>query len=166
MGSGTEEHAADALDLGELLARLGVNLLSGGGRGVMESVSRAFTSSPVRSRGICIGVIPCASISQRAKPKGGYPNPFIELPIYTHLPHSGPEGTDDLSRNHINVLSSCAIVVLPGSAGTVTEAALAITYGKPVIAFSHDPGLLGNLPIEIGRVTDIAGVEKFLREYL
>src|SRR5215813_14985964 len=105
MGSGTDEHEELARATGELLADLGVNLLTGGGRGVMTSVSRAFTSSPRRT-GICIGIIPCESESDRATPKAGYPNAFVELPIYTHLPYSGELGTHDLSRNHINVLSS------------------------------------------------------------
>src|ERR1700740_3588200 len=105
MGSGTDEHDSLARDVGKLLARLGVNLLTGGGRGVMTSVSRAFVQSSER-RGICIGIIPCASERERTKPKDGYPNPYVELPIYTHLPYSGSRGKDDLSRNHINVLPS------------------------------------------------------------
>src|SRR5262245_10574192 len=98
MGSGTDEHEPFARDVGELLADLGVNLLTGGGRGVMTSVSRAYTRRPGR-RGICIGIIPCASESDRVSPKDGYPNEYVELPIFTHLPHSGPLGTHDLSRN-------------------------------------------------------------------
>ena len=78
--------------LGETLADLGVNLLTGGGGGVMTSVSRAFTRRPNR-RGICIGIIPCASESDRATPRDGYPNEFVELAIYTHLPYSGAQGT-------------------------------------------------------------------------
>jgi predicted Rossmann-fold nucleotide-binding protein len=42
MGSGTHEHDALGREIGQLLARLGVNLLTGGGPGVMTSVSRAF----------------------------------------------------------------------------------------------------------------------------
>src|SRR5687768_1062191 len=108
IGSGTDEYEALAGGVGELLAHLGVNVLTGGGRGVMRSVSRAFTQAQ-RQRGICIGVIPCFSERERGRPKDGYPNEFIELPIYTHLPHSGERGMEDLSRNHINVLSCAAI---------------------------------------------------------
>jgi hypothetical protein len=102
IGSGSAEHEPSARAVGELLADLGVNLLTGGGGGVMTAVSRAFTQRP-RTRGICIGIIPCDSESDRARPKAGYPNEFVELPIQTHLPYSGTEGTHDLSRNHINV---------------------------------------------------------------
>jgi predicted Rossmann-fold nucleotide-binding protein len=45
MGSGTDEYEELAREVGELLAQLGVNLLTGGGRGVMRSVSRAFTQT-------------------------------------------------------------------------------------------------------------------------
>ena len=53
IGSGTEGHDEVASEVGVLLAGLGVNLLTGGGQGVMASVSRAFTQSP-RGRGISI----------------------------------------------------------------------------------------------------------------
>src|SRR5512132_2477961 len=87
MGSATDEHDVLGRDIGELFARLGVNLLTGGGQGVMTSVSRAFVQTS-RKRGICIGIIPCFSESERSRPKDGYPNEFVELPMYTHLPHS------------------------------------------------------------------------------
>ena len=79
LGSGSEEHEAIARGIGTLLARLGVNLLTGGGRGVMRSVSRAYTRAP-RACGICIGIMPCRSDSERGIPKEGYPNEFVELP--------------------------------------------------------------------------------------
>jgi uncharacterized protein (TIGR00725 family) len=151
IGSGTDEHDDLARPLGRLLAALGVNLLTGGGQGVMKAVSRAFTIAP-RTRGICIGIIPCASAGERARPKDGYPNEFVELPIFTHLPYSGERGRDDLSRNHINVLSSAAIVALPGAAGTEAEMSLANDYGKPLTAFS--------------RADRIGDVEAFLRRVL
>lgn len=165
MGSGTNEHGEHARAIGELLADLGVNLLTGGGRGVMRSVSRAFTQRPGRS-GICIGIIPCQSESERGTPKDGYPNEFVELPIYTHLPYSGTQGTHDLSRNHINVLSCAAIVVLPGAEGTASEVSLALRYRKPVIAFAHASSQLSRLPQAVRRVDSIDAVKEFLRPYV
>lgn len=147
IGSGTDEHEEIAGPLGRLLASLGVNLMTGGGRGVMTAVSRAFVAAP-RTAGICIGVIPCRSERERTIPRDGYPNPFVELPVFTHLPYSGDRGKDDLSRNHIIVLSCCAIVALPGGAGTASEMELAKRYGRPVIACS--------------RTEDLPGVEEFL----
>ena len=145
MGSGTDEHDALGREIGKLLAGLGVNLLTGGGLGVMTSVSRAFVQAP-RKRGICIGIIPCFSESERSRPKDGYPNPYVELPIYTHLPYSGPRGKQDMSRNHINILSSAAVIALPGDHGTATEVDLAVDYGKPVIAYSPQKHLVEHFP--------------------
>lgn len=165
MGSGSSEHDECSRAVGELLARLGVNLLTGGGRGTMAAVSRAFTRSP-RKAGICIGVVPCSSLEDRATPKPGYPNEFVELAIYTHLPYSGLQGTDDLSRNHINVLSCAAIVALPGEHGTATEVSLALRYGKPVIAFSPDLSLVRQFPDAVPRARTIGEVEQFVCEHV
>lgn len=165
MGSGTLEHDRDARAIGALLARLEVNLLTGGGRGVMRAVSRAFIENRP-GKGICIGVLPCASETDRATPKEDYPNEFVELPIRTHLPRSGEEGLDDLSRNHINILSCDAIVALPGGAGTASELTLCARYAKPAIAYSADKDQLTNLPASIPRVDDINDVERFLRDCL
>jgi uncharacterized protein (TIGR00725 family) len=161
LGSGSDEHPELAEKVGALLARLGVNLLTGAGRGVMTSVSRAFTRAP-RTSGICIGIVPC-SPGDPTRPKKGYPNEFVELPIFTHLPKSGDEGTSALSRNHINVLSSCVLVALPGGAGTASEVELAVRYGKPVVVYSPDKGAF---PADAPRAETIQEVEDFLRPFL
>jgi uncharacterized protein (TIGR00725 family) len=160
IGSGADEHAELAEAVGPLLARLGVNLLTGGGGGVMTSVSRVYTRS-ARAAGICIGIIPCAP-GDPGKPRNGYPNPFVELPIYTHLPESGVDGTSALSRNHLNVLSSAALVALPGGAGTASEIELAERYGRPVILYAPDARLAAGLPAGPRRVATLREVEDFL----
>lgn len=132
MGSGTSEHADRAAPLGKWLAQRGVHLLTGGGGGVMAAVSRAFHGSPDR-RGMVIGILPCEEASTHPKP--GYPNEWVELPIYTHLPLSGTRGREPLSRNHINVLTSDVIIALPGGAGTASESALALSYNRPIVAY-------------------------------
>jgi uncharacterized protein (TIGR00725 family) len=165
MGSGTDEHDALSREIGELLASFGVNLLTGGGRGVMTSVSRAFVQAP-RRRGICIGIIPCFSESERSRPKDGYPNPYVELSIYTHLPYSGPRGKDDLSRNHINILSSVAVIALPGEQGTASEVSLAVDYKKPVIAYSPQKHLVEHFSNSVPRATTLREVEEFLGRHL
>jgi len=164
MGSGTEPHAQRSIALGGALARLGVHLLTGGGGGAMGEVTRAFCETPGR-RGLAIGVLPASSLDQAAAPPG-YPNPWVEIPISTHLPHSGTRGHEQGSRNHINILSSDAVVALPGSAGTAGEVALAIEYGRPVLAFLEDRAELAGLPNEVRSVGDIDAVVAFLREAL
>jgi uncharacterized protein (TIGR00725 family) len=165
MGSGTLEHEEYARPIGEMLADLGVNLLTGGGRGVMTAVSRAFTRHE-RQQGICIGILPSRSEADRATPKAGYPNEFVELAIHTHLPLSGDRGLEDLSRNHINVLTCAAIVALPGGAGTAAEATLAVRYGKPVIAFGPASAYRRDFPESVRRVNRLAEVKQFLSEHL
>lgn len=160
MGSGAESHLSLAEGLGRLLAHLEVNLLTGGGGGVMEAASRAFVGAR-RGRGICIGVIPCSD-ADPGTPRDGYPNRFVELPIYTHLPYSGVRGSDQLSRNHINVLSCDAIVALPGGSGTASEVSLAIKYRKPVVVFSPDSVLVEHFAKEALRATTLDDVVRFL----
>ena len=46
MGSGGEEHIDLAEPLGRYLAESGFDLLTGGGKGVMTSVSRSFAQTP------------------------------------------------------------------------------------------------------------------------
>jgi uncharacterized protein (TIGR00725 family) len=162
IGSGVDSHEDAASEVGKLLAGVGVNLLTGGGRGVMTSVSRAFTQSP-RRRGICIGVIPSASFEQPALAKPDYPNPFVELAIYTHLPLSGDRGRELGSRNHINVLSSDAIIALPGSDGTVSEVLLALEYGKPTIAYARDLRAFDRFPSAVPRTSQLDVIEEFVR---
>lgn len=165
VGSGKDEHDTLARGVGQLLARLGVNLLTGGGRGVMTSVSRAYVGTP-RECGICIGVIPCASESERSRPMDGYPNEFVELVIRTHLPHSGKWGKDVQSRNHINVLTADVIVALPGGDGTDAEISLAVEYDTPIIAYAKDANHFEGVPESVPRATSLKDVEIFLQRIL
>ncbi len=160
IGSGRDAHEDLATELGALLALLGVNLLTGAGGGVMTSVARAFTQA-ARTTGFSIGIVPCSSEGDRS-PKAGYPNEFIELPIYTHLPYSGDLGKSDLSRNHIIVLSSAAIVALPGEAGTASEVDLALQYQKPIVIYSRDHVSVKHFSADAPRVSSIAEVRAFL----
>src|SRR5438094_943705 len=157
IGSGRSADPCCA-EVGRLIATLGFDLLTGAGRGVMEAVSRAFYETSPRE-GVVIGIVPAQvqgieRLEQRAsgdvvyEPPPGYPNPWVELAIYTHLPDSGPEGTLRSSRNHINVLSADAIVALPGEAGTESEIWLAVQYGVPIVAYGDhaDDSTLHDVP--------------------
>ena len=143
MGSSSDPHAARAAQLGAWLAQQGFHLLTGGGPGVMSSVSEAFYGVRGR-RGLVIGIVPCAD-GNPARPRSGYPNHWVEVPIFTHLPLRGTRGADPMSRNHINVLSSDVVVALSGGSGTGSEVALALDYDRPVIAWLNErdeiPGL-------------------------
>ena len=144
LGSGRVGHEALAEPLGDWIARSGFHLLCGGGGGVMLTVSRAFASVAGR-RGVAVGVLPGRVDSGGLRSPPGYPNDWIDLPIRTHLPFSGEQGMDPLSRNHINVLSSDVIVALPGGAGTRSEVELAVMYRRPVIAYLGRDGVIEGL---------------------
>ena len=86
----------------------------------------------------------------------------MEIPIATHLPFSGEQGTEVRSRNHINVLSADAIIVLPGGAGTASEVDLAIKYRKPLAAFAIEPGDLSKLPPDVSVYQTIDEIKAFV----
>ena len=168
IGSGRSADPCCA-EVGHLIATLGFDLLTGGGGGVMEAVSRAFFETSPRT-GLVIGIIPAEvhglerlehriATTVAYQPPEGYPNQWVEIVIYTHLPDSGERGTLRSSRNHINVLSADAIVALPGQAGTESEVWLAKQYGVPIIAYGdHQPGP----PHGLARAPSIDELRKFL----
>ena len=161
MGSGSEPYAELAQPLGRMLARAGYHLLTGGGRGVMSAVSQAFAAAEPRA-GSIIGVVPGDADGNAPT---GYPNPFVEIVIRTHLPTSGAGGSGPDSRNHINILSSHAVVALPGSAGTRSEIDLALRYGKPIILMSK-AGANGAHRDGLTRTESIEEVRAFLGQVL
>ena len=138
IGSGTEKYSQLSESLGRWLAEQECDLINGGGGGVMESVSQSFAEVPER-KGKVIGVIPatspCDSPEARSAyaPLQGYPNAWIDIPIYTHLPLSGTSGKDIASRNHIIILSADVTIAFPGGSGTRSEIQLALEYGKPLL---------------------------------
>lgn len=131
----------------------------------MEAVSQSFVEHN-RRRGLAVGILPARTGDASSNPKSGYPNAFVELAIKTHLPLSGISGQDPLSRNHINILTSDVIVVLPGSDGTRSEAELAVRYRKPVILFSMDLDDFTAFPTNLPRTTSLADVGAFIDRHL
>lgn len=165
LGSGTEPCRPEAGELGAWLAGIGVHLLTGGGGGVMESVSRGFCG--VRGRkGLAIGIIPARAADKDAGyagPKEGYPNTWIELAIQTHLQLSGTAGTQTLSRNHINILSSDVLIALAGGAGTASEVRLAFEkYHKPLIAYVQSGDSIPDLPTGVRTEADPVKIREFV----
>ena len=162
IGSGSEEWTQRSHELGCWLATIGAHLLTGGGGGVMAAVSKAFSETPSR-KGLVIGILPCQSDAVTPKPKDGYPNPWVEIPITTHLPFSGTQGLEPLSRNHILVLSSDVLVMLPGGTGTLSETTLALRYERPVIAYMNNQDNVLNLPGNVLIVNSFESVKEFVR---
>ena len=161
MGAGAHAHEELAVPLGRQLARLGVHLLTGGGSGVMTSVSRAFAGVEGRA-GLVIGVLPLAEAIGGPGAGGDYPNPWVEVPIRTHL---GKLGADAFSRNHVNVLTSDVVVALPGSSGTASEVALSTHYGRPLVLFG-DLDRAHDLPDTVATAASVEEVIAFVQAAL
>ena len=165
VGSGANGWGDRSLALGRWLASIGVNILTGGGHGVMASVSQGFAETPDRE-GVVIGILPCRSRTNVSEPKEGYPNPWVEVPIATHLPLSGQQGFEADSRNHIVVLSSDLVVVLLGGAGTLSEAMLAVQYKRPVIAYLNSQEEISDLPQDIPVVNSLESLNSFILTHI
>lgn len=111
----------DARRLGEAIARRGFVLLTGGGPGVM----RAACEGAHKAGGLVIGILP----NDKQHPLEKYPNEFVDIPIFT--------GMYD-ARNVINAKTPHVLVALSGGVGTLSEIAIAIRNGTPVISL-HAP---------------------------
>ncbi len=140
IGSGENSFPELSRPLGRHLAEAGYNLINGGGGGTMEEVAKSFTASPGR-KGLVIGVLPAKDPGTVTGGKvvsspAGYPNPFIDIPIRTHLHLSGSLGKQIASRNHIIILSADLIIALPGGEGTESEIELSLEYSKPLVLVS------------------------------
>jgi uncharacterized protein (TIGR00725 family) len=138
--------ADDALRFGAWLALQNVHLLTGAGDGVMAGVSKGFAEQDTRA-GVVLGIVPGALTGNNYRAKTGYPNRWVEIPIYTHLSGSDPKGFD--SRNHINVLTSDLMIAFPGGSGTRAELELARDYDKPAIAFVRSGFSIGGRSAEM-----------------
>jgi len=141
IGSGKNPHHSLSFPLGQWLAESGFHLVNGGGQGVMAETAQAFTSVANR-KGLVVGILPASDMRNNPEERKehsdppGYPNPYTEIVIRTHLPCVGEQGSMFESRNHIVVLSSDFIFALPGSYGTQSEIKLALEYGKPLVIVS------------------------------
>ena len=165
MGSSSEDHAERARAVGTWLGREGCHLLTGGGSGVMAAVSQAFHEVPER-RGLVIGIIPCIEGDPLCRAEPSYPNSWVDVPIFTHLFLVDDLGTEPMSRNHLNVLSSDVIIALPGSAGTASEVRLARRYQRPLVAYLASRSDIPDLPDETRVESDFRRVHEFVRATL
>ena len=120
---------AIAEELGRALISAGYRVLTGGLGGVMEAASKGASLSPDYREGDIIAVLPGYD------PAGA--NRYADICIATGL---------GVSRNAI-VANSDAVIAVGGGAGTLSEIALAWSFGRPVIAFRTE-GWSGKLADE------------------
>ncbi len=122
----SELAASQAEQLGHAIAQAGYVLLTGGRD---EGIMAAATKGARDAGGLTIGLHPGASDDGDVAD--------ADVIIFTGI---------GFARNMCNVLSSDVVVCLPGSFGTLSEAAYARTYGKPIIIYGfQDNEVLGNV---------------------
>jgi uncharacterized protein (TIGR00725 family) len=109
------ETAALAQEVGREVAARGALLLCGGLGGVMAAAAQGAQEAG----GVSLGILPEGD-RRRA-------NPFLTYSIATNLGHA---------RNVVIAHSADALIAVGGSYGTVSEAAIALKLGKPVIALN------------------------------
>ena len=163
MGSHSDACQERARRVGRWIARQGYHLLTGAGAGVMSEVSQAFVDVDGHA-GRVIGIVPTVSADPSRPPVPGYPNPWVEIPIYTHLGVGSEAGDDPTSRNHINVLTSSAIILLPGGEGTASEARLALRYRTPAVAYLESRAEIPLLPDKIPVMHDFVEIANFVSD--
>jgi uncharacterized protein (TIGR00725 family) len=111
-GEASSQEVALAEEVGAGLAALGAVVVTGGLGGVMEAASRG-----ARSRhGATVGILPGADREAA--------NGWVEIAIAT--------GLGEL-RNGLVVRASDALVAIGGGHGTLSEVALALKLGRPVV---------------------------------
>ncbi|MGH7538861.1 MAG: TIGR00725 family protein [Gemmatimonadales bacterium] len=108
----TAAEAALAEDLGRRLAQSGAVVVCGGLGGVMEAVARGVRAGGGQTIGILPGSDP------------GEANPHIDVALAT--------GMGEM-RNALIVRAAGAVIAVGGGHGTLSEIALALRIGTPVV---------------------------------
>ena len=102
-----------AFDIGRGIAKHGCILLTGGLGGVMTAASKGAKEAG----GTTIGILPGSRSTSS-------PNPYVDIAIYTGMGEA---------RNVVNVKSCNSAIAVGGEYGTLSEIALALKTGCPVV---------------------------------
>lgn len=138
----SEQDAVLARTIGSLLARNGATVVCGGLGGIMSAVAQGASEA----HGLVLGILPGVALTDA--------NPYVTCAVATGMGHA---------RNLLVVQSAQAVIALPGSTGTLSEIALALTIGRAVIdlgGWSHIPGLYRATSAEDAVAQAIAVAEK------
>lgn len=110
--------------VGRGIAASGAVLVCGGLGGVMEAAGRGAKAAGGLTIGILPGYDPAAA------------NPYMDIPVCTGMGHA---------RNAIIAATANALIALEGAYGTLSEMALGLKMGRPVISLGrreNPPGAL------------------------
>jgi uncharacterized protein (TIGR00725 family) len=110
--AGTPSELALGEAVGRLLAERGAVLVCGGMGGVME----AAAGGAINAGGTTVGILPTASRLDA--------NPYLTIAVATGMGEA---------RNAIVVRTADVVIAVHGEYGTLSEIALALKMGKPVV---------------------------------
>ena len=110
--------------IGEEIAKRGVALLCGGLGGIMEAACRGAK----KQDGLTIGILP-ADAKENA-------NQYVDIALPTGLGYA---------RNFLVAKGGDGVIAIDGSAGTLSEIAIAWFSDKPVVALAPSGGWAGEL---------------------
>ena len=129
IGAGTcnNETYSIAEEIGKLIAQKGAILVTGGLGGVMEAASKGA----IEASGTTVGILPGFSKEDA--------NKYVSIPITTGLSHA---------RNIIIARSADAVIAVSGEYGTLSEIAVALKLGKPVIGIKTWENIEGLIEAE------------------
>lgn len=129
--------AAVAEAVGKFVARSGAVVVCGGLGGVMEAACRGAKSEG----GVTVGILPTDDRS--------HANRYVDVAVATGLGEA---------RNAVVVRTADVLVAVGGEFGTLSEIALALRAGKPVVGLSTWELARGGEPVEaIVVAADAAG---------
>jgi uncharacterized protein (TIGR00725 family) len=111
-GTASAETLALSQEVGAEIARRGAVLICGGLGGVMEAAAHGAKEAG----GLTVGILPGVDAGQA--------NKFIDVPVVTGMGEA---------RNVLVVRSADAVIAIAGSYGTLSEIALALKIGVPVV---------------------------------
>ena len=109
----TPEESEIAYAVGSLIAKTGATLICGGLGGVMEAACRGAREAG----GMTVGIVPDA----------GQGNRYLGIVIRSGLGHA---------RNVLVSQSADAVIAIGGRYGTLSEIAIALKTGRPVLGLS------------------------------
>lgn len=125
--------------LGHALATIGFSVVCGGKQGIMQAVCRGVASAG----GLSIGLLP--------ETEADHANPFVTIPIATGIGEA---------RNVLVARAGFCLVCVGDSYGTLSEVALGLQFGRPVIGLCGAPQVEGvhHLADEKAAVDAVAAV--------
>jgi uncharacterized protein (TIGR00725 family) len=123
-----------AKSVGRGLSEAGISVLCGGRDGVMEALCHGISLAKGDKRGCSMALLPGEDRSEA--------NNYADYVLPTGIGYA---------RNAMVALMGEVVIVIAGATGTLSEAAYAWNYGKPIIALSSSGGVAADIA---GRILD------------